>query len=944
MSQLALPCPDNGQSPPGSSSAKACDCDPGVFRSAEGCALCPFDAYCPGKQVQFAVSCPPMSRTMQSGSTLRLDCHCARGYFRDPPWDETGFNCSLCLPGDFCFNNSAYNCSDPLMQSAPGSGFVDNCTCVSRFYNNGSVCDNCPVDHYCGGGKKIPCAWNEWTNGLQRSETCVCRPGFFRPAGAEQCIACSHDFYCDGMDDARHACPPNALALNGVKLADCLCNKSFGALLGANTSEPHSCYPCTHTLSYKSTVGNSPCLPCTQCLPAEHSAWTQIQCTPRADALCDTCTVCYNATEGGARAKYSISACEQFFDAQCRNCSVCERTHEWQVAPCSETEDAICTDITFDRVCPVGFYAGGHTATTDSKCLPCSVLNAPYEGRWLHQFSSAGREYNNSLSCDLICRPFSRLVNSSDVSFGCTTCETGNVLFKVFTQNDESCEFTCVHGYSRSGSDCLLLADEGDEFLFWNHSLNVSNVRRAQVFDRNSSGAFVVTVSHTAHGHFAVVVGASAPSCTGHSPVCCFGHLWRVSTAKQLGLASHAYEECSRSHAPLSAQLSATQLEFEVPDARIRELANCSEHELSCLLYISIVDTVLTQHVSVTVRLDVTRGLSLSMTGTQTYVPLTGFKVEAQLAYVDEEHRPVFVVVTDMQPLLEAGSTDVLLFGHDLELVQPAVDCQRYAVAGSNWNMSLDAWSLEGASVRTTSFLRAVDTTSVIKLFYTLRLREREGTSVKNTMHVAVWRNISVLTAVCQPAETALSVHMGHVLSCNGLGEGAVAAATALSQPTETVHGEVGGLTSFVARAQHSHVRSVTAASMLLAFTLRAQLTNVTRMRQGVLEFTDEFRAQCLSSVCHFQYAYKGSGMHFMSSCDTQSRQLARAWLTDTLGVVHDDGHVLALCGKVDSKYAFLIALVNTRAYLPRTSQWHQLQNHSAPVGTSSVYAVFEFR
>ena len=404
-----------------------------------------------------------------------LDCHCARGYFRDPPWDETGFNCSLCLPGDFCFNNSAYNCSDPLMQSAPGSGFVDNCTCVSRFYNNGSVCDNCPVDHYCVQGKKIPCAWNEWTNGLQRSETCVCRPGFFRPAGAEQCIACSHDFYCDGMDDARHACPPNALALNGVKLADCLCNKSFGALLGANTSEPHSCYPCTHALSYKSTVGNSPCLPCTQCLAAEHSAWTQIQCTPRADALCDTCTVCYNATEGEARAKYSISACEQFFDAQCRNCSVCERTHEWQVAPCSETEDAICTDITFDRVCPVGFYAGGHTATTDSKCLPCSV-------------------------------------------------------------------------------------------------------------------------------------------------------------------------------------------------------------------------------------------------------------------------------------------------------------------------------------------------------------------------------------------------------------------------------------------------------------------------------------AQCLSSVCHFQYAYKGSGMHFMSSCDTQSRQLARAWLTDTLGVVHDDGHVLALCGKVDSKYAFLIALVNTRAYLPRTSQWHQLQNHSAPVGTSSVYAVFEFR
>ena len=61
---------------------------------------------------------------------MRMDCHCQVGYFRDPPSDETSFNCSLCLPGDFCFNNSAYNCSDELMHYEPGSGFVDNCTCV----------------------------------------------------------------------------------------------------------------------------------------------------------------------------------------------------------------------------------------------------------------------------------------------------------------------------------------------------------------------------------------------------------------------------------------------------------------------------------------------------------------------------------------------------------------------------------------------------------------------------------------------------------------------------------------------------------------------------------------------------------------------------------------------------------------------------------------------
>jgi hypothetical protein len=35
------------------------------------------------------------------------------------------------------------------MESEPGSGFVDNCTCASRFYNNGSRCDYCPRNSYC---------------------------------------------------------------------------------------------------------------------------------------------------------------------------------------------------------------------------------------------------------------------------------------------------------------------------------------------------------------------------------------------------------------------------------------------------------------------------------------------------------------------------------------------------------------------------------------------------------------------------------------------------------------------------------------------------------------------------------------------------------------------------------------------------------------------------
>jgi hypothetical protein len=60
--------------------------------------------------------------------------------------------------------------------------------------------------------------------------------------------------------------------------------------------------------------------------------------------------------------------------------------------------------------------------------------------------------------------------------------------------------------------------------------------------------------------------------------------------------------------------------------------------------------------------------------------------VEAQLAYVELDGSPVFVVVSDMAPLPGAGATDVLLHSADLRLVQPPpeVNCERYgALLGS---------------------------------------------------------------------------------------------------------------------------------------------------------------------------------------------------------------------------------------------------------------------
>jgi hypothetical protein len=600
------------------------------------------------------------------------------------------------------------------------------------------------------------------------------------------------------------------------------------------------------------------------------------------------------------------------------------------------------------------------------------VRNAPYEGEWLHHFTSAGRSYDDPYSCDLTCRAFSRLANISDPSFGCSTCETGNVLFKEFTQNLLACQFECLAGYTKRGEDCVLETFHADTQIYWNHSVNVTHVRREAMWNNSGRSAFQLTVSHTAHGNFAVVVGRSEPTCAGRAAVelrraassaCCFPDLWRVSTTSQLGLPSTAREQCSLSDPPWSEQISDTQLVFEVPDTRIEELANCSQFEdgLACDLYVSIVDTLLFHHFSVRVRLEVRRAAALSVVSTQTYVPLSGIRVEAQLAYVELDGSPVFVVVSDMAPLPGAGETEVLLHSADLRLVQPLpeVNCERYGVLlggdpPSLGNASAEAWTISAAPVRAITFMRAPVGTTFLRLFYTLRLREREGAiGTKNTMHVGVWRNLSQARAVCELPPPSLSTESGEVLSCSGLGETAVAASTALLSPTETVRGELGGLTSFVARALHPHLRSVTVKSMLAAFVLPAAAAavagvEVTSMRLGQLDFSDEFKTACQTTdLCYFRYVHAGGGMHFLASCDAAAQAAARAWLRTALGAVEDDGHVQALCRLAHRQsareYAFLIALVNTRAYLPRAGIWHDLQNHSAPQSTSRIAALFEF-
>jgi hypothetical protein len=138
----------------------------------------------------------------------------------------------------------------------------------------------------------------------------------------------------------------------------------------------------------------------------------------------------------------------------------------------------------------------------------------------------------------------------------------------------------------------------------------------------------------------------------------------------------------------------------------------------------------------------------------------------------------------------------------------------------------------------------------------------------KNTMTIDVWRNLSLAHAIWASAPLPLATAsaplplVGQVLSCSGLGAHVVTTATALHGPTETVHGELGGLTSFVARALHTHVNKIKEVSILAVFALPPAVSlltaNVTSMLSGNLEFTSSWHVCALAACGTIAYYVSG--------------------------------------------------------------------------------------
>lgn len=1029
-------CPNNALSVPGSDDIADCSCNPGYYRVADECVLCEYDFYCPGSGV--TVACPAHSITQHRGSSQRLDCHCLGGYYRSPA-DEAHFNCKLCTPNDYCFNNSLYNCSDARMLAEPGSSSPEDCVCMDGFYNTGAVCTECAVNHFCVGGVQTVCVANEWTNGQTGQAECLCRPGLARGAGGRQyaiavpnarchytqelsqttleeckevctnrlcagfyyyseflnlgfgpmltslcgmcafpqhfvngtvnatgqhdiyaplptttCGTCTENFFCDGSDDAEHACPADSVSAAGSSsLSDCLCVAGFEHVHPVNQSEPHTCRSCVAGATFKTSIGNHACGQCTVCSASIDFVFQGVACAPIHDATCIPCTVCSQTGD-----RYETSPCQDFVDTQCAACQQCNFTTHFISQECFELSNRECTAIAYDLQCADGQYAGGHTTHTQTRCLPCRYNDTLYVGAHLHVGGSPGRVYNDPYSCKSACLPFSRLRNTEAHYLGCETCETGNVLFKVFSQDPShvECRFTCLPGFekSRNNSDCTLGALSASDQNFAHHFVNVSRIDRPAMLGDDASG-FTLTVVHTKHSRFVVVVGAGEPTCTGResrvvTDDCCYGSLWRVSQTTQMGLPANASEQCSKAPRLPTARLDDTTLSFALPDRRLQEVGSCVEDNgrLDCTLTVSIVDLILFNTYSVPVHVSRVGSTTLAAVGqSHRYVPLSKLRVDVYVAFVTDAG-VVLLVTTDLQASEHALTVSLHGTGLMVTNAQENAElraCARHSIGAADEETSERVLQAGETAAFSTFLLSPSGLPESCTLKYTLDL------GADSVMQVAVWRNLTLQSVLCVETQE-MSVNAGLVQISHGLGASVIHRRVVLPKPEATVYGRLGMLSTLVATATLSHITQVQLGAVLAAHALPSAqhlLLNATVLHEGVLDFRPAFRSACrATTACEYKYLQYDPlhrGMFLFTDCSSSTQTLARAWIQQVLGVPHDDGHVAAICADVSNGRPFLVALVNTHAYLHALhAHWNFFQDWTASTSQTALFALFKFK
>ena len=228
-------CPINSKTSGLAYTLAQCLCDPGYYGDTtmssisypQLCQICKMDNWCPGGAVNASQVCPdgkyalpgskssndcncPDKSSSQQKSSEPKQCVCDSGYYREynPSVQLGGWTCTLCKPGEFCYDNTNKTC--PAYSTSLGvAKSVQDCFCLPGFANASTqteqaLCVECPANSYCTGKGAISQCVPLAVSPAQSTGPgkCYCTWGY-RGINNSACEACKTPTFCYGGIQAQ---------------------------------------------------------------------------------------------------------------------------------------------------------------------------------------------------------------------------------------------------------------------------------------------------------------------------------------------------------------------------------------------------------------------------------------------------------------------------------------------------------------------------------------------------------------------------------------------------------------------------------------------------------------------------------------------------------------------------------------------------------------------
>ncbi|MES1903158.1 MAG: hypothetical protein MHPSP_002640, partial [Paramarteilia canceri] len=144
---------------------------------------------------------------------------------------------------------------------------IDSCLVAGLYCHKGYrviiIPEDCPIGYYCAldSSDKTECPNNKTTLQIRSSleSDCICKKGYNLFDGGDTCIHCPINTYKSEIANSDcHSCPTNSQTFNegSESLDDCLCNAG-----STFSNKDSTCISCPIN-TYKSEIGNSECLMC----------------------------------------------------------------------------------------------------------------------------------------------------------------------------------------------------------------------------------------------------------------------------------------------------------------------------------------------------------------------------------------------------------------------------------------------------------------------------------------------------------------------------------------------------------------------------------------------------------------------------------------------------------------------------------------------------------